>query len=337
MIRCTLSLILFLTLSSSALAVSYNSPVHRVDLYKKLHKTLCQKSPDALPFENWKLGVYDAQIKGEYLRSSRGRISPLSLVKKAKALASSRGHYGYAYGVCKSNKAWLITTPSPEPLLFVGDQMIFPNNALKRLCRQTKISFAGTFGGQPLKLAHPKPRTLSASLNIKKLPAGTIAINCRPKRNVKRGYTEWFLAPIGKGPLVKLPFSKSIPSSFNKHTSKKFLDWINTVRTKNKLKATRTAKALKAAAKTLSSNFSIDHNMNLLYQVTKKTAFSGLNLLGENRATAASPYQIAWLFYNSPSHRKLLLSPNAEFAAIRFTGKKTEKLAIFVNAKRSGF
>ena len=89
---------------------------------------------------------------------------------------------------------------------------------------------------------------------------------------------------------------------------------------------------LDAQAELLSIDTSVAHDRLLLKRVAAGLGSHDLHFVGEDRARAADLSRVAWLLWNSPRHRALLLDKSATHAGIAIKEVRGEMLAVVVAA-----
>ena len=137
-------------------------------------------------------------------------------------------------------------------------------------------------------------------------------------------YGPYFFTPE-EVPFIELLNSQDI-ASFN--------DWINTVRLQAGLNLLKDDNIhLQASSKRLAKRMTVRHDRRQLRQERKTLSEHELELLGENRVEGVSYEEMAWLLWNSPRHRNLLLNPKATHVSIGDKVKNQRSLAVLVFAK----
>ncbi len=333
------NILLFLGSICTILAFSEDADAnHRRDISKALSTFLCEQSPDPLPVGQWKLGVYDSQLLGKYLKHPRGKLLQSQLKIEAENLSTSHKHGGYAFEKCSKSLGWVLSTPSPVSVSVKKNQILLNMRALDRACKKISFHFAGALGGKSLKLMNPNPFSNKISLDTTRLPQGTLSVVCRPKLGKNTGKRELYLIPIKGGPGFILPHTKRVPAKFDQRYQRKFLSWVNVLRADHKLAPLKLLPQLNSEAKYLSASGLIDHNLSHLGKSRSRLRYKGLTFLGENRAQGHSPFQMAWLLFHSPTHRDLLIDKSAKY--IGFSAQKDRKQKytfVVVTAKKFGF
>ena len=82
------------------------------------------------------------------------------------------------------------------------------------------------------------------------------------------------------------------------------------------------------AAGVLAIQKNITHDRSLLKKVGEDLKAKKTKLLGENRVAAPTTERLAWLLWNSPSHRSLLLHKNASVIGIHESIAQGERFAV---------
>lgn len=340
MIRLSTALALAaLSLTSHAYGIQVTSVLtDREDIKTKVGPRLCGDTPPNLQ-ENWKNGIYDAQIEGQTLQSQEHQNIPLAkLTKASRLLADRHYHHGYSSGFCPNGKAWVVTTPGARALHKMNEKAYqLDTKEVATYCREFYLDFAPAEKGPPRKLNLPEDFDGSQKLTITTdlLESGVISLTCLPKENHWQGPVVWYLAPVKKGPRKFVPHTKLLTAQNNlKNPSSNMLQWVNAIRADEKLPPlqelpTTYTKPLK----NLVASRSIVHDRLLLKDVQKQLKVRSATFLGENRVKGRQTTDMAWLLWNSPRHRSLLLNEKATHISTQLTPAGSEKLMVIALAK----
>ena len=117
----------------------------------------------------------------------------------------------------------------------------------------------------------------------------------------------WALIPIKNAAQAAVP-----RLALASKDSEELIPWIQAIRKLHKLAPLQTTNPLlRRFATQLLSDFSIRHPRPLLLQARQQLLTKHIKIIGENRVKANSLEEMAWLLWNSPSHRSLLLNKDA--------------------------
>ncbi len=274
----------------------------------------------------WAAGLYDAQIEGRQLQLPYGRKwLAADLSKKAAALARLRHFGSYAAGTCGAgDRAWIAAFPAPAALTRQGDHIELPLAALNSRCADFRVDFAAAAAGQPRQLP-----VSGSSLTAPAKSNGVISITCQPKAPRWQGPVLWYLLPVGSGPLPQVPaLAEVAPASSPAALPISLTHWINRLRAKAGLGAVAGQRALDTAAELLVVDDTLAHDRSLLTKI--KGSLENQTFLGENRVRSADLAGMAWLLWNSPRHRSLLLDRDATSIGIAVKTVGAEQLAVLV-------
>jgi hypothetical protein len=290
-----------------------------------LKDRLCSDDESPSAHELWKLGLFDTQVNA--MRSQRP-VDTNNLVAQVRTQLQKNKHHGYSYGQCPDGQhAWLITTPAPVAIVetIAGDVTVaLPT--MQGLCASVDIDFAADDGGMPRKiLRRVKPGAQKALINPHFLRPGTLSVTCQPLDPKKDGPQLWALTAIQNG---------SLPIHSKSFDIKDFYSWLQNRRSEQGLGMLAINQPeLQKLAEELSATDSLKHPRALLTERGKDLKKKKINLLGENRAAAGSLSEMAWLLWNSPQHRRLLLNPKANSMGLSVRGTGREKLLVMVVGK----
>lgn len=310
----------------NAKGIRPGSPLRRTDLGQAFSSAVCERKAGSLPFDAWAAGVYDAQIEGRFMNRRDGLpVDAERLEHKAKALALVRGLGGYSFGSCENGKrGWILALPAPHPVRVVAKgRLQMPVQDLAARCETYRVDFASSrsFEAKELQLE----RGIVDSL---RLGDGVLSITCQPKMPRWRGPVLWFLVPTGIGPQRAAPESEALSAKVES-----LGPWINRIRGKAGLRPFSFPGRLKAQADILAVDGSVTHDRQLLKKVSDHLGNERVKLLGEDRVKGDSTEVMAWLLWNSPRHRALILNREATAAGLAIKEVGQEKLAVLITAR----
>jgi uncharacterized protein YkwD len=142
----------------------------------------------------------------------------------------------------------------------------------------------------------------------------------------------WYLTPLFGGPQTLPPESEALSHG---ELSRSLALWINKIRYKEGLKALHFDRDLEIFAGFLAKNGSLMHDRYQLKSIFHKMKDSHVSPLGEDRVRAPDALTMAWLLWNSPRHRGLLLSPEATAIGVGSRTLGAESLAVILTGKDS--
>ncbi len=318
------------------LAVFTASPVFgktvakKRDLGAEFAAAVCDGKLGNQPGKAWSLSVYDSQIEGRRVFPLGGlKVTPEQIERKARTLARLRGAGGYAGGLCKDGSGWAVAMPASAALVADKNHRVkLPLTELAAQCESYRADFAGAADGQPKALG-----IAAGGLATGPLGDGVIGVTCQPKAPRWRGPTLWYLYPTGNGPRDSVPEAEVFAESPAMPVADLLAAWVNRIRLKEGLKALEFKAELTEQAGLLAVDGSLSHDRLLL----KKTAgllldTAKLRLIGEDRVRARDVQAMAWLWWNSPRHRSLILNIEATAAGLASREVGEEQLAVLAVA-----
>lgn len=311
-LTCLLSL-LASAASAASQPVVLTKPVERT-VPVPLASTLCERPIQAADLVGH--GLYDAQVDVTVLRpkSSQSKIQASLVRQRAVELASASQQLGYSYGVCDNGQGWVMTFPSPEPVAIDSRRLTVSKKAAQHcLPKSLKVLFAAEQKGRSFLV--PLDGELTATLPDSK---GYASVVCSPAQFAASGPREWALISLGG---AKVNAADLLPPQ-GLASQEALTEWINQKRFAANLPNLTADGELTAAATGLAARRLIHHDLNALSKIRSALDKKGLEVFGENRVQGKSLAELAGLLWMSPSHRDLLLHPNAE--AMGFTLKETE-------------
>lgn len=305
-------------------AAKPSGPAERQDVGQNFKAAACDEKASGLPFASWSAGVFDAQIEGRRLETASGLpVAPDQARRKARALARVKRYEGYAAGLCDNGAAWVAAFPSALPLVAVDkDHLKVPVAALERACESWRADYASAKGGVPQKLA-PK----GDLIGLKGLHDGVVSITCQPQKPRWQGPVLWYLYPVGNGPAKEAPATDTMATG---EAAAGLPAWVNRVRIGEGLKPVAFTKAMSEEANILTIDSSLTHNRLLLKRASDSLSGHAIHFLGENRVKGANPAASAWLLWNSPRHRALLLDKEATVAGYAQREIRGERMSVLV-------
>jgi hypothetical protein len=318
-------------------AVSASGLTLRSDLDAPLSKLICSKKASAPPptSELWKHGIFDAGAHVYILSATKKAPNSLSnLEPMAKSFADESHHLGYTFGSCSKFRHWVATTPSPMNLSQKAGVFRLSARRVRSYCQWFRIDYAHAKHGKPRRLFKSKKgvSTKNIAINTGLLERGSLSVTCKPRHPKWLGPVLWSLQPVKEGPLDKPLLTQQLSM---KKRDGALHTWINRVRQDMGLNTLDTAsKPFAEITKPLiSQNLSIQHHRGDIRKVSKGIKEQNGKFLGENRVQAKSFEEAAWLLWNSPRHRSLLLNSKATHLATLGKRLKSEELSVMVFAK----
>lgn len=277
------------------------------ELTPDLVRDLCSIQ-DGLPMHLvfWGRGVFDAQVEGMRFRTAGAVAVDADQARaRAQALASGLNYRGYGGAVCPDGSAVAVAFPSPIKIEFDQGLARIPVAALKENCRDYRADFVGREGGK----SRFVPLT-SGDVKIADFAAGMLSVSCTPRVPRWMGPVTWYAVPTQQGPAQIVPEVQLLDLAGSELAGLRA--WIAAMRRRENLAAvTFDDAALERAAKSLAAGGSLAHNRRMMKSEAAKALPSGFVLLGENRVRAATLRELAWLLWNSPRHRDLLIDGSA--------------------------
>ena len=324
---CLLSLLASVA-SAASLPKAPEKPVERA-VPMPLASTLCERSIQAADLVS--NGLYDAQVDVIVLRpkDSQYKIQGSLVKHRAVELATTSQQLGYSYGVCDNGHGWVMTFPSPEPVTLDSRILTVSKKAAQKcLPRSLKVLFAAEQKGRSFLV--PLDGELTATLPDSK---GYASVVCSPAQFSASGPREWALISLGG---AKVNAADLLPPQ-GLASQEALTQWINQKRLTANLPSLNIDSELTAASTGLATRKLIHHDLSALSKIRSALGKKGIEVFGENRVQGKSLAEIAGLLWMSPSHRDLLLHPNAD--AMGFAVKETEAgffAVMLVGRKASG-
>lgn len=328
-----------LLLAASQLPTKYSphaAPRYRADIVSALGDKICQSSEPIELHQLWSLGVFDLHLNIQRIKAKKNfKIDSKQLAKAARNEALKHGSGGFAYKQCNPNTAWIVHLVSPAKVVRMKHSRLeIDGITLNKNCRSFRLDYAQLFTPKTKLIFTSKNNQYAKRIDINTglLSEGTIGLTCYPYDR-KKGPVEWTMIPIHDADKV---FHSVAKNFFNHSVSgiEGFKHWINKQRTSVGLTALNFKHPyLAKAAKQLTVNHpKVTHYRPALATIKNYLASKKLNFLGENRVIADNPNEYARLFWLSPRHRSLLLSPSARYAAIYPLKKGRQTLIVLILA-----
>jgi hypothetical protein len=310
------------------------SAVERADLRAPLSTLLCGK--DSLPTLNelWQANIFDADLQVQLIRrDDQLAVKAEDLAKLARELSVKQEAFGYAWGDCPDRKTgWIASASSPVPLTRTGSQLSLADDAslLKSFCRDLLADHADRLKGQTTAL----PR-VGQGWNLESLGPGTVSITCMSLNPAWRGPLLLALLPVEGGPSETLASAQALDKSSS--PEQKLVDWVNALRAEDKLPSLKhaTSGPLQASVLKISLHPTIRHDLRQIDSATRELK-KHYTLLGEDRVSGGQFRDMAWLLWNSPRHRNLLLNPRADTVAINVKRRGDKLYAVLLVAQSRG-
>lgn len=315
----------------SGAAPSDMTSVRRDDLPREFSTLVCEGNMGSLPQIAWNLGVYDAQLEGQFLsRIGLKKLDPTTVAQRAQTLAVMQRAGGYAYGLCDhGRRGWIMALPAPAPILSPSaNSLQLPSAALAERCQSFRIDFAGN---QDL-----FPRQLQANngrLNIDGLGDGVVSLTCQPKTPRWQGPVLWFLYPVGKRSPGVVPAADALTATEDGLNS--LHGWVNKIREMAHLAPLVSSEALNDAADKLAVDHSLTHNRTLLKGAAKLLGDLDINMLSEDRIKGPNLHTIAWLLWHSPRHRESILRRDASMVGLSSAGQGHNQMIVLVTGSKT--
>ena len=309
----------------------------RADLKQKMERSLCSLRRPPSTREAWALEIFDAQIEGQRIRPRAGfRMDPLDLEEAARLVGKRFRHNGMTTGQCRDGSGWVLTSPSPEPLLRKdGETLALMDRDLGRHCKEIRFDYAAAAGGLPRRIRSVSNLGSEQNLRISValLEDGVLSISCQPHDETDQGPVVWYLAPVKQGPPVTVPFAEVLADK-KLAPAVRVTVWLNRLRAQNGVAPLATGHPqMGAITRQLAKSQSLLHDRHDLRRAEVVIKKAGGKFLGENRVKGASLIDMAWLLWNSPRHRGLLLDGQSSQLGVTTTKLKDESFAVLTFAK----
>jgi hypothetical protein len=299
----------------------------------------------------WEAKIHDAGVSFFTTDRVLDKASAQNLVRSAQSDATqltqaASSARSFAFGKCptatpeigkKSDvKSWLALFSSPKQAEVTEKDLRLPRFTT---CKETIVRWISAWQGTSIKLTPDSNQKFQIPSDD-----GLISVTC--SHDVKglppaaNGPELWFSIPTGKGPSA-IPPGNVADNVQAENFSTQLFQWINRIRALEKLKPLE--KLDLPGVPDLTRNRSPLHDRKLLQQVSEHARVArNYAFQGENRVVARNIADAAWLLWNSPRHRDLLLDSRARFGLLQFysdsgSGQITASILLFspsVNDRR---
>ncbi len=277
----------------------------------------------------WDAGIYDASVT---FFTVDQRLDEATARKLALGAASNETR-SFSFGNCpadknadlkKTEKTWLALFTAPAAAKISGSDLKIDGSST--YCTETSLRWVGTSGPS---------RDLTWKLPTQDGVATFTCGHDQPgAKTSDLGPELWFSIPTGKGPAINAPHQELLGKTTD--PEKSFVFWINSVRAEEKklpLEIVDVKSGLHGFPDLMSKSTPF-HDRNALRSLKKLGRKKlGLELTGENRVVAATLTDAAWLFWNSPRHRDLLLDTSSTHALIQSNTKKGIVMSVVLFSK----
>ena len=323
----------FLLLSSWSLA---QEPAFLPEMQDILRSTFCKTGDLPQRQDLWQSLHYESSNSFQSIKPKQGKAIPTNkLALAALKIAKKKKHRSYSHGICKNGSGWIFSSPADHRVFSQKKEVLsFNLKQAQRSCRNIKIDFAHGERDETRRLYRWTPKkTLKSPIKINTafLDSGVISFTCTPLAK-HEGHELWFMLPI-KSPPQDPPFislvSRTDISSLGL--------WVNALRKEFGLSPVAdNNEFLNKSSERLAKKMTVKHDRRILKQEQKALSDHQLKLLGENRVEGENARDMAWLLWNSPRHRNLVLNPNATHLSIGNRAQNQRSLAVLVFAMEKG-
>ena len=294
--------------------------------------TFCKSG--ALPDRTmlWQEQIFDTASNFQSITPKKDKsINSKHLQKAARRIAQSKNHRSYSHGICKNGSAWIFSGVASKAVAKFKDEVIQADlKSAVSTCKRIKVDFAPSNMILTKRLfSWHKDEEVQSPLNINTrfLSEGTLSITCKPRSKIE-GHELWALLPI-KEPSNDFPVMSMVNSD-----PKSLKGWVNVIRQqKGLLELTDKDPNLKVSSERLSKRLTVRHDRRILNKEKKRLKDLNIQLLGENRVIANDTKEMAWLLWNSPRHRNLVLHSKATHFSLATKTVRKKSLAVIVFAK----
>ncbi len=310
-------------------AISWPSTFYRTDLKEAFNKIICSQGIQSPQYRSmWANEVYDAGVITYIIEIDGDPKNHKSAIEKEiNSLLKKENHRGYAYGRCRNGRFWIATTPAPVKLKRKGQAFEVRIKNLTPHCRDYRLDFAAAEFGFSRRVFNSKYTRPKASLLIDPtlLDSGALSFTCYPTGKTY-GAQAWYMIPAKDGP-KKEPILKQ---SLMAPGPSKLVNWINSVRSIHGLQPLDHGNKViqKASQVLVANNTTTKHIKTNMRGIRHSLDQLGGRFLGENRVQSQSDMEAAWMLWNSPRHRHLLLLRKAN--NINIIKKKTRQSQLSV-------
>jgi hypothetical protein len=258
----------------------------------------------------WNSGIHDAGVQ---FFTTDAQLDPTTAEKTARQNAGAETR-SFAFGSCPAGKSearspstWIAFFLAPAPVKLHDDRMEIPGGDS---CASLIVRSVTARG--PSQIIDRRP---DGSWQFPRQD-GVVTVTCshdsaQIQRAAYKGPELWYAIPTGKGPASRVPAEKSL------------ITWINQVRKLENLEPLKSVKLRRAPD--LSRDETPLHDRKKLREIAVLARNQQkLSLVGEDRVIARSTEDAAWLLWNSPRHRDLLLSKDARSIMVQETINKPD-------------
>jgi hypothetical protein len=201
----------------------------RTDLQSVLPKLLC-KGNKSIPTsrELWKIQLHETQLDAAWIRSAEA-AQPLILedvATIAREQAQVRQHQGYAYGLCSTHEAWILSTPAAAPLTtWTPDGLKVNLKIMQERCERVALHYAEAGHGLPKQIKKMETRAAETIfVHPELLKPGTLGLTCYPL-DKKQGPELWSLMPVQKVRTDRIPHF----TSHHREGTEGLIQWIQDI------------------------------------------------------------------------------------------------------------
>ena len=282
----------------------------------------------------WDAGIYDASVNFFTVDQKLDEPTARKFAIGAASIDTRSFSFGHCprekAGVKKNEKSWLALFTAPTPAKITGNRLTIGDLSS---CAEVSARWIGPSGvSRPLEKKSDESKD-----GFWELPAkdGVATVTCGhdqpPTKTSDLGPELWFSIPTGKGPPDRAPHQELLANAAD--PKKSFMTWINSVRADEKrLALERIDEAMgMPGAPDLTTASTPLHDRKALRRLKESGKKKpGLELTGENRVVTATMADAAWLFWNSPRHRDLLLDARSSQALIQSKTNKGQGIVLSI-------
>lgn len=264
----------------------------------------------------WNSGIHDAGVQFYTTDARLDRASAENVARKN----AGTGTRAFAFGPCPEEKSgppstisstsarsWMAFFQAPAELKVRGDRFEIPGG-----------DACANFVVRSVTVTGPSQSVDRAADGSWKIPPqdGLVTVTCSHDRAgspdaARQGPELWYSVPSGKGPAPMNP----VPGSL--------FAWINEARKLENLHPLSPIR-LRHAPDLSKAQTSLHDRKKLREIAALARNQQKLSLVGEDRVIARSTEDAAWLLWNSPRHRDLLLSKDARSIMVQETKNKPD-------------
>lgn len=309
------------------------SLTHRTKHDADLKKLICSDLPLNGP-NSWSANLYDSFIATQKLslNKQKKKLNVKALRNYAQNYARSLSYGAFSFGICDRDYYWISAFQADESLVELKDKVIEVNLGWsKNRCRSVSIDYIANDASRHINLYQEQVRQKKRILKINSdfLEAGTLAYTCFP-RNKTLGPISLALLPLHLKDSWPIPGSDMITQD-----NSSLMKWVNKLRKSYSLPKLKMSPAIvDEFSRPLLNSISVKHDRQLLGKLREQLSLHDIKFLGENRVIGSNAFEMAWLLWQSPRHRSLLLHDKADYLSVKFNQTSTQKLGVLVFAKR---